>query len=120
MATTTLSTQPKPDKRRVLVVGGGPAGSATAFWLAKAGFEVVVAERSTVEPYGQGIDITDEAIDVTRRMGLFDEMKANTTGESGCVMVDGTGKRIAALGISAAEGGTGFGSPTNEIEVCVL
>lgn len=33
-------------QQRVLVVGGGPAGSCTAYFLAKSGFEVVVAERA--------------------------------------------------------------------------
>jgi 2-polyprenyl-6-methoxyphenol hydroxylase-like FAD-dependent oxidoreductase len=104
--------------RRVLVVGGGPAGSVTAFWLAKAGFKVVVAERSTTEPYGQGIDVTDEAVEVVRRMGLLEKIKSSTTGESGFSMVDDAGKEIASLGTNPAEDGKeSFGSPTQEIEV---
>ncbi|HWH34470.1 MAG TPA: geranylgeranyl reductase family protein [Acidimicrobiales bacterium] len=35
-------TAPRHD---VLVVGGGPAGAATAYWLARAGHDVVVVER---------------------------------------------------------------------------
>jgi geranylgeranyl reductase family protein len=31
----------------VVVVGGGPAGSAAAFWLARAGHEVVLAEKKS-------------------------------------------------------------------------
>lgn len=70
--------------RRVLIVGGGPAGSVTAFWLAKAGSEVVVAERSTAEPYGQGVDVTGQAVEIMRMMGLEEEIRANTTGEELC------------------------------------
>lgn len=33
------------DTPDVVVVGGGPAGSAAAFWLAKAGHDVVLAEK---------------------------------------------------------------------------
>ena len=29
----------------MLVVGGGPAGAATAYWLAEAGHDVVVVEK---------------------------------------------------------------------------
>jgi geranylgeranyl reductase family protein len=36
---------PIPDRSQVLVVGAGPAGSACAFWLAQAGWQVTVVER---------------------------------------------------------------------------
>ena len=45
----------------VLVVGGGPAGAATAYWLSRAGLSVLVAEKksyprtrpaATVSPLG--------------------------------------------------------------------
>ncbi|KAI5209255.1 oxidoreductase [Aureobasidium subglaciale] len=101
----------------VLIVGGGPAGSSTAFWLAKAGFKVTVAERSTVEPYGQGIDITGEAVDVVKKMGLWDEIKANTTGESGFAMLDDAGKEIGNTGTNAVDNSKPAFSPTNEIEI---
>ena len=29
----------------LLVVGGGPAGSATAYWAARSGLDVVVVEK---------------------------------------------------------------------------
>lgn len=102
--------------RRVLVVGGGPAGACIAFWLAKAGFQVTVAERSTSKfAYGQGIDITGPAIQVVKNMGLYEKIKANTTGEAGTTMVNDKGEAIAALGSAPEDASTA--SWTQEIEI---
>ena len=38
------------DRADVLVVGGGPAGAATAYWLAEAGHDVVVRREQDVPP----------------------------------------------------------------------
>lgn len=114
-----MSTSPKD--HRILVVGGGPAGSATAYFLAKAGFKVVVAERSTSEPYGQSIDITNEAVQIVKQMGLWDKIKASTTGETGFALLENDGKEVVRLGVQAVEpGATSSLSPTNELEVCLL
>ena len=103
--------------RRILVVGGGPAGSVTAYWLGKAGFDVLVAERSTRPPYGQGLDITDGAVEVVRKMGLWDKIKSRTTGEAGTALIDDEGKDLAVIsGVTAADG-TGVPSVTQEIEI---
>ncbi|KAF2211541.1 hypothetical protein CERZMDRAFT_43304 [Cercospora zeae-maydis SCOH1-5] len=103
-------------KRRVLVNGGGPAGAATAFWLAKAGFDVLVTERSTTRPYGQGVDVTGRAVDILGKMGLEQRIRDNTTGEEGLVVVDDHGENVAPpLGAAPAEGGTA--SVTQEIEI---
>ncbi|KAI5370383.1 Putative FAD-binding domain, FAD/NAD(P)-binding domain superfamily [Septoria linicola] len=102
--------------RRVLVNGAGPAGAVTAFWLAKAGFGVLVTERSTSKPYGQGIDITGRAVDVVQRMGLEQRIRANTTGEEGLGLADDVGENVAPpLGTAPVEGGTA--SVSQEIEI---
>ncbi|KAG9683019.1 oxidoreductase, partial [Aureobasidium melanogenum] len=101
----------------ILIVGGGPAGSSTAFWLAKAGFEVTIAERSAIPPYGQGIDITDEAVDIVKKMGLWEKIKENTTGESGFALLDDAGKEIGMVGTNPADQSKSAFSPTNEIEM---
>ena len=36
----------RPRSAEVVVVGGGPAGSATAWWLARAGIDVVVLDKA--------------------------------------------------------------------------
>jgi hypothetical protein len=108
----------KSNMHHILVVGGGPAGSTTAFFLAKAGFRVTVIERSTIAPYGQGIDITGPAVDIVKKMGLLEKIKASTTGESGFAMLDDAGKEIGSVGTNSADLSKRSFSPTNEIEVC--
>src|SRR5579883_3012254 len=44
MESTTL-VQAASRTRDVLVIGGGPAGSACAYWLAEAGWDVAVVEK---------------------------------------------------------------------------
>jgi geranylgeranyl reductase family protein len=55
----------------VLVIGGGPAGSAAGFWLAKAGHDVCVLERKAFprdKTCGDGL--TPRAVHQLRAMGL--------------------------------------------------
>jgi geranylgeranyl reductase family protein len=55
----------------VLVVGGGPAGASTAYWLAEAGHDVVVVERKTFprdKTCGDGL--TPRAVKQLADMGL--------------------------------------------------
>jgi geranylgeranyl reductase family protein len=55
----------------VLVIGGGPAGSAAGFWLAKAGHDVCVLERKAFprdKTCGDGL--TPRAVHQLREMGL--------------------------------------------------
>jgi menaquinone-9 beta-reductase len=59
------------DRHDVLVIGGGPAGSAAGFWLAKAGHDVCVLERKAFprdKTCGDGL--TPRAVHQLRDMGL--------------------------------------------------
>ncbi len=57
----------------VLVVGAGPAGSATAAWAARAGLDVVLADRhSFPRDKACGDGLTPRAIAELRRLGLGD------------------------------------------------
>jgi len=59
----------------VLVVGGGPAGAATAYWLAEAGHDVVVVEKKVFpreKTCGDGL--TPRAVHQLHQMGLEDRL----------------------------------------------
>jgi geranylgeranyl reductase family protein len=71
----------EPPERRlirtdVLVVGGGPAGSAAAYWLARDGHRVVVAEKKVFpreKTCGDGL--TPRAVHQLTEMGLAGELE---------------------------------------------
>ena len=60
----------------VLVVGGGPAGSATAYWLARAGHHVTIVEKKRFpreKTCGDGL--TPRAVYQLEEMGLAGELE---------------------------------------------
>ncbi len=62
-------------RRDLLVVGGGPAGAATAYWAAQHGLDVVVVERKQFprdKTCGDGL--TPRAVKALDDMGLGDKL----------------------------------------------
>lgn len=68
---------PQPEERRcdVLVIGAGPSGSSCAYWLAKAGHDVLVVERKAFpreKTCGDGL--TPRSVRQLEDMGLGAEL----------------------------------------------
>ena len=61
-------------KTNVAIVGGGPAGSASALFLAREGIQSVIIEQQTFPRYHIGESMTAEAGTVVRELGLEAEM----------------------------------------------
>lgn len=91
-----------------LLIGGGIAGPAAAFWLARAGFHTTIVERAPApRPGGQTVDLRGAGRTVIERMGLLDECRALAVPERGFAFVDARG-RISARVPADAFGGEGI------------
>lgn len=63
---------------RILISGGGIAGLALAWWLERAGQQVVVIDRATAfEPLGHYITLKSQGVAVVREMGLLQACRAS-------------------------------------------
>ncbi|MEV6245703.1 FAD-dependent monooxygenase [Streptomyces sp. NPDC051742] len=92
-----MSDTAKPAKT-VLISGASIAGPALALWLHRYGFTATVVERAPgLRTGGYKVDIRGTAIEVCRRMGVLDEIRANSTGMRGGSYVDDKGRTIGEL-----------------------
>ncbi|HET8615874.1 MAG TPA: geranylgeranyl reductase family protein [Actinomycetales bacterium] len=65
-----------PRDAEVLVVGAGPAGSAAAAWAARAGFDVVLADKASFpRDKACGDGLTPRAVAELTRLGLGDWLR---------------------------------------------
>lgn len=101
---------------KILICGGGCAGPALAFWLARSGHQVVVVERFPVlRASGAQIDLRAQGIEVVKRMGLLDTIRSKCVDEAGVSFVDSQGKIQGT--ILANTSGKGAQSITSEYEI---
>ncbi|KAK3298955.1 uncharacterized protein B0H64DRAFT_336503 [Chaetomium fimeti] len=106
-----------PTTLRVLISGGGIAGNALAFWLAKQGHDITVVERfPSLRATGLQLDLRGCGIEVLRKMGLDDAFRAKAAPEQGMQMVDKSGRRRAYFPANNA-GSKRTGNLTSEYEM---
>jgi 2-polyprenyl-6-methoxyphenol hydroxylase-like FAD-dependent oxidoreductase len=101
---------------KVLICGGGCAGPALAFWLARSGHRVVVVERfPALRASGAQVDLRGQGIEAVKRMGLFNIVRSKLVDEAGVSFVDSRGNVKGT--IMANKSGQGAQSLTSEYEV---
>lgn len=99
--------------RRALVSGASIAGLASAFWLARTGWEVRVVERAEAfRDGGQNVDVRGLARDVVDRMGIEATIRERTTTERGTRFVGRDGRTIGEFPAEA-----GVDGPTAALEI---
>lgn len=72
-ANTVQSAQPEPD---IVVVGGGPAGSTAAAFLAAKGRRVVLVEKGAHPRFHIGESLLPRNLDIFERLGVLEEVRA--------------------------------------------
>ncbi|MEV7569340.1 FAD-dependent monooxygenase [Streptomyces tanashiensis] len=93
-----MNSTSKTAAKTVLISGASIAGPALALWLHRYGFTPTVVERAPeLRTGGYKVDIRGTAIEVCRRMGVLDEIRAHSTDMRGGSYVDDAGRTIGEL-----------------------
>ncbi|MET9377945.1 FAD-dependent monooxygenase [Streptomyces sp. NPDC002992] len=84
--------------RTVLISGASVAGPALALWLHRYGFVPTVVERAPeLRTGGYKVDIRGTAVEVCRRMGVLDAIRAGSTDMAGGSYVDAKGRTVGEM-----------------------
>lgn len=60
---------------KILVIGAGIAGPAVCYWLRRFGFSPILIERSAkLRKGGHPVDVRGVAIDIVKRMGIYEKI----------------------------------------------
>lgn len=84
--------------KNILISGAGIAGLSLAYWLKQYGFHPTLIEKHpTLRAEGYKIDIRGVAVDVVKRMGLWEKICLNRTAIKESRFVNQTGKFISEV-----------------------
>jgi hypothetical protein len=75
--------------RTVAIIGGGPAGSALAFYLARAGLQAVLFDRPVRPPLVVGESLVPATVPFLRDLGIEDDVRGYSTFKPGATFVLG-------------------------------
>ncbi|KAI1260705.1 hypothetical protein F5Y18DRAFT_432066 [Xylariaceae sp. FL1019] len=102
---------------KVLIVGGGIAGPAAAYWLSRInGVHITLIERSPqMRASGQQLDLRVQGVDVMKKMGIEERLRAALVREPGLQLIDTSGNIRASF--PAADPGSSRQSMTSEFEI---
>ncbi len=88
--------------KSVLVSGASFAGLATAYWLSRLGYAVTIVETADeLRRGGTPVDIEGETIEIFRRMGLADTVRAKALPPRGFEFKDADDATLRSIGIGA-------------------
>src|SRR4051812_19615974 len=84
--------------QEVLISGAGLAGPALAFWLSRHGLRPTVVERApALRDGGYKVDVRGAAVEVLKRMGVYEAARAADTGMQTITYVRKDGRPLAVL-----------------------
>ena len=82
----------------VLIAGASFAGLTAAFWMNRLGYQVTVIEiGKDLKKGGSPVDIKEGTVDIMRRMGLLEQIKAVRLNAKAIDFLDVDGENIAKM-----------------------
>lgn len=67
-----------PNNKKILIAGASFAGLSSAYWMSQLGYDVTVVEIAPrVRTGGTAVNIRGNTIDIVKRMGIFEKIRAN-------------------------------------------
>jgi 2-polyprenyl-6-methoxyphenol hydroxylase-like FAD-dependent oxidoreductase len=101
---------------KVLIIGGGIAGPALAYWLSRINANITLIERSpNIRASGQQVDLRVQGVPMMKKMGIEAAVEAVLVHEPGTQLIDLKGRTKAFF--PAVQDGSGKQSITSEYEI---